>query len=166
MHVARPILLRALLPALTLALLCSPNLPAQQGTGTQNWNWFQYDSGLGVNGYDLVSFFVNHRAQRGYIKHAVDYAGERWYFTNKRHAKVFRRDPERYLPAYGAHCAFGASRGYLVRGEPKAWTVHDGKLYLNYNRGVRRTWLKDIDNYIARADANWPQLRDAPAPGQ
>ena len=33
-----------------------------------------------------------------------------------------------------------------------------GKLYLNYNEDIRKTWSKDIPGYIAKADAKWPQV--------
>lgn len=38
----------------------------------------------------------------------------------------------------------------------------DGTLYLNYDKGVQERWLKDIPGYVAKADANWPGLKDQP----
>jgi hypothetical protein len=38
-----------------------------------------------------------------------------------------------------------------------AWSVVDGKLYLNYDRNVQASWVKDIPGYIRKADANWPK---------
>lgn len=43
---------------------------------------------------------------------------------------------------------------------PEAWTLIDGKLYLNYSTQVMRAWRSDTDGFIAAADANWPALRD------
>ena len=43
--------------------------------------------------------------------------------------------------------------------EPDAWTVFDGKLYLNYNQSVRRQWSGDIPGYRRKADTNWPLIR-------
>jgi hypothetical protein len=35
--------------------------------------------------------------------------------------------------------------------------VVDGKLYLNYDRGVQKSWLADAPGYIRKADGNWPK---------
>ena len=50
------------------------------------------------------------------------------------------------------------SQGYTAKGDPQQWTVVDGKLYLNYNASVRRTWRRDIPGNIAKANANWPRV--------
>jgi hypothetical protein len=34
----------------------------------------------------------------------------------------------------------------------------DGKLYLNYSKGVQKTWEKDVPGNIQKADQNWPAL--------
>lgn len=49
-------------------------------------------------------------------------------------------------------------RGYKVGTDPAAFTIHGGRLYLNYSLPVRATWLKDTDAYIDKADANWVTL--------
>ena len=43
--------------------------------------------------------------------------------------------------------------------EPEAWSIVDGRLYLNYDLSVRKTWLGRTRTYIARADGSWPRLR-------
>ena len=48
------------------------------------------------------------------------------------------------------------SRGYAVDTDPKAFTIVDGKLYLNHTLAVRSTWKKNIPGNIAKADRNWP----------
>jgi hypothetical protein len=47
------------------------------------------------------------------------------------------------------------SRNFVVSSDPNAFTVVDGKLYLNYSLKVRNTWLKDVPGNIVKADANW-----------
>jgi hypothetical protein len=42
--------------------------------------------------------------------------------------------------------------------EPAAFTVVDGKLYLNYNADVRKDWSKDIPGMVSKADRNWPEV--------
>ena len=50
------------------------------------------------------------------------------------------------------------SRGYTASIVPEAWRIVDGKLYLNYSKGVQRAWEEDIPGNIKLGDKNWPQL--------
>lgn len=56
----------------------------------------------------------------------------------------------------GDYCAYAVSKGATAKGEPLAWTIADGKLYLNYSEDVRSLWRQDIPGNIAKADGNWP----------
>jgi hypothetical protein len=48
--------------------------------------------------------------------------------------------------------------GYAVKIEPDAWSIVDGKLYLNYDKSVQAKWQADVPGYIRKADANWPKV--------
>ena len=37
-----------------------------------------------------------------------------------------------------------------------AWSLVDGKLYLNYNRSIQQKWMLDLPEVIGKADKNWP----------
>ena len=52
--------------------------------------------------------------------------------------------------------AFAAAHNAVAPTEPDAWTVHEGKLYLNYNTYVRSQWLEDVPGNVAKADGFWP----------
>ncbi len=112
--------------------------------------------GLAIGGYDAVAYFTQGRARRGIGAHAHDWQGVRWLFASDAHRAAFAAEPERYAPRYGGYCAYGMSQGYKAPVDPEAWTVSDGRLYLNYNRIVRRLWLTDVPGYLSKADANWP----------
>lgn len=147
-------------PALWLAtglalVSLSPQAPAAQ------YRFYDYGNGLGNDGYDPVAYFTKNKALKGKAKHTSELGGYTWRFTSARHKQMFDADPDKYLPVFGGHCAFGASKGYLVRGSPQAWTVYKGKLYLNYSIPVRTSWTRSIDRNIARAERHWPRLRDS-----
>jgi YHS domain-containing protein len=114
--------------------------------------------GLAIRGYDPVAYFRDRGPRIGKPEFQVRHGGATWRFASAEHKALFEATPERYLPAYGGFCAYGTSRGYLVKIEPEAWSIVDGRLYLNYDLGVRQTWLGRTPTYIARADANWPRL--------
>lgn len=114
--------------------------------------------GVAIRGYDPVAYFRNGGPRPGKAEFTVRHGGATWRFASAEHKALFEADPEHYLPAYGGFCAYGTSRGYLVKIEPEAWSIVDGRLYLNYDLGVRETWLGRTKTYIARAEGNWPRL--------
>lgn len=114
--------------------------------------------GLAIRGYDPVAYFRDGGPRQGKPEFSVRHGGATWRFASAGHKALFEADPQRYLPAYGGFCAYGASRGYLVKIEPEAWSIVDGRLYLNYDLGVRETWARRTETYITRADGNWPRL--------
>lgn len=113
---------------------------------------------LAIRGYDPVAYFRDGGPRLGKPEFSVRHGGATWHFASAEHKALFEADPERYLPAYGGFCAYGTSRGYLVKIEPEAWSIVEGRLYLNYDLGVQKTWLGRTKTYIARADGGWPRL--------
>jgi len=114
--------------------------------------------GLAIRGYDPVAYFRDGGPRQGKAEFSVRHGGASWRFASAEHKALFEADPQRYLPAYGGFCAYGTSRGYLVKIEPEAWSIVDGRLYLNYDHGVRATWAGRTKTYIARAEGSWPRL--------
>jgi hypothetical protein len=74
--------------------------------------------------------------------------------------ELFKTNPEKYIPQFGGYCAFGMSRGYKAETQPEAWTMVDGKLYLNYNKKVREEWNKNQVDFISKASSNWVKVKD------
>ncbi|MEP0744805.1 MAG: YHS domain-containing (seleno)protein, partial [Anderseniella sp.] len=59
---------------------------------------------------------------------------------------------------YGGYCAWAVSQGYTASTDPDAWSIVDGKLYLNYSKSVQKNWEKDVPGHITSADKNWPTV--------
>jgi len=117
-------------------------------------------SGKAIHGYDPVAYFTDGKPVRGDSTVTYTHEGATWQFATPAHRDAFKADPQKYTPQYGGYCAFGTSRGYKAPTEPDAWTIVDGKLYLNYNAKVRTDWNKDQSGYIQKADKNWPKIKD------
>jgi YHS domain-containing protein len=137
---------------LGLSLFVYTNLSAQQDE-------IYVKDNSAIGGYDVVSYFKDGKPVKGFSEFSVMYKGANWLFSNKANADLFKATPEKYEPQYGGYCAFGCSRGYKAKTSPDAWTIIDGKLYLNYNTDVRETWNKDQNVYIKKADANWIDIK-------
>lgn len=114
--------------------------------------------GVAIHGYDPVAYFVEGEPRQGKPELAVERDGARWLFSSEANKQRFEADPAHFLPVYGGYCAYGVSQGYLVKIDPEAWSIVNDRLYLNYDLNVRDEWLKDVPGYLAKADANWPNL--------
>lgn len=108
-----------------------------------------------IRGYDPVAYHTEMMPVKGDPQYSYEYNNAIWQFASEENRKLFRDDPERYSPQYGGFCAYAMSNGLVVSTDPQAWKIEGGKLYLNYSPGVRKTWLKDVPGYVARADAKW-----------
>ena len=123
-----------------------------------NYNVNVDKKNLAVQGYDLVAYFEDHKPVKGSEEFSFKYESATYYFASKAHLNTFKKNPEKYLPEYGGFCAYGVSRGYAVGIDPDAWSIVDGKLYLNYSLKVQKTWSEDKPGYIKKADQNWPTV--------
>ncbi len=114
------------------------------------------ENGIAIDGSDPVAYFTEGRPVAGDASITHDWNGATWRFSSDENRAAFAADPEAYAPQYGGYCAFAVSEGYTASTIPEAWTIHEGKLYLNFSRGVQRRWARDIPGRVAAADANWP----------
>lgn len=110
-----------------------------------------------IDGYDPVGYFTEGRAVRGTPDFQMKWRGRIWSFANAEHLEAFRAGPEKYAPQYGGYCAYGMSEGYLADVDPAAWTVVDGKLYLNFDAGILEKWRATQQKRIEQADAHWAE---------
>lgn len=116
------------------------------------------EGGIAIRGADPVAYFTQSAPVIGSADHALMWKDATWQFDSAANMAAFEADPMRYAPAFGGYCAFAASRGYLAPTVPEAWTVYDGRLYLNANLRARELWLQDVPGNIAKGEANWPGI--------
>ncbi len=108
-----------------------------------------------IRGYDPVAYFTQNEAVRGSKKITYEYRDAKWRFASEENRELFKADPEKYIPQYGGYCAKAMSDDRFLKIDPKAWTIIDDKLYLNYSSRTRSTWRKDQSGLIAQADTFW-----------
>lgn len=117
--------------------------------------------GLAIRGYDPVAYFTDAAARQGAAEFAFEWSGATWHFTSAEHRDLFAAQPTKYAPQFGGHCAWAVSNDYLYESDPTVWAIHEGKLYLNYNRDVQKKWSADRGAAIVRGEKNWPRLSTA-----
>lgn len=116
-----------------------------------------------LNGYDAVAYFTENEAIKGSSKYTASYNGAIYQFSSKKHRNLFQTAPAKYAPVYGGYCAFGTALGKKFAVNGKAFEIVDGKLYVNKNLSVYKTWKKDIPSNIQKADNNWQTIETVPA---
>ncbi|MCU0403728.1 MAG: YHS domain-containing protein [Chitinophagaceae bacterium] len=113
---------------------------------------------VAVSGYDAVAYFTEEKAVKGSEAMSLEWGGATWLFSSEKNRDLFQKNPKLYAPQYGGYCAYGASNGYKAPTDPEAWTIVGGKLYLNYSKKVKETWLPDTAARIISADRYWQSL--------
>jgi YHS domain-containing protein len=121
---------------------------------------FTGKNGVAINGYDPVAYFTQQKALVGNDAFTFEWSGSKWKFVSQANLDSFKMAPEKYAPQYGGFCAYGTSENHLSPTDPKAWTIVNNKLYLNYNLDVKQLWIKDTATRIKAADGYWPALKN------
>ena len=145
--------LLVLTAALLLAVLAPAAGPARAGSPL-----FHTENGVAIRGYDTVAYFRRGEAVPGRPDIAVAWKGAIWRFASQDNREAFEANPRAYAPRFGGYCAYAVSRGYLAAGDPQAWEIVDGRLYLIHDPALKRVWERDVAGNLALAEANWPAL--------
>ncbi|MEP7109361.1 MAG: YHS domain-containing (seleno)protein [Ferruginibacter sp.] len=120
-----------------------------------------FKTGAGaIRGYDPVAYFKEGQPVKGGTGLSFEWKGSVWLFSTKENLELFKATPEKYAPQYGGYCAYGTADGHKASTDPGAWTIVDGKLYLNYNKNVQSLWNKKQKEFIEQANNNWPKIKD------
>jgi YHS domain-containing protein len=112
-------------------------------------------SGSALKGYDAVAYFTVNNAVKGDPRYEYVWNGAKWYFSSEENMTKFRERPEDFAPQFGGYCSYAVSEGYTADGDPEAWKVVEGKLYLNYNRSVKQKWEQNQTERIEKGKKNW-----------
>jgi YHS domain-containing protein len=135
---------RRLLALVVLALFTG--LPAQAQSVAE--------PAVALRGIDVVSYFKVGGPVPGQTEFRHDFDGARYLFSSAQNRAAFVAEPDRWLPQFSGLCATGISLGKEFKGDPDAWKVVDGKLYLYHSAPVRAKGEADPAT-IARAHQNW-----------
>jgi hypothetical protein len=142
---------------LALAALCPAAHASAQGK-PKPAVFTEFSSKLAIDGYDAVAYFSTGKPVKGIVEHAVTWNGATWHFASADNKRAFEAAPDKFAPQYGGYCAWAVSEGYTAKGDPRHWRIEGGRLYLNYNASVQKSWEKDIPGHIAKGDRNWPKV--------
>ncbi len=115
--------------------------------------------GVAVDGFDVVAYFTDKAPREGLAEHSVSYLGKDWHFASSEHAALFAADPAAYAPQANGYCSYAVSEGYTAEVDViDGWAVIEGKLYLNWNRDVRNTFVAEQSVRVPNVASNAPAV--------
>src|SRR5665647_463050 len=115
-------------------------------------------TGVAIEGYDPVAYFVDARAEVGLEDFEASQAGAVWRFRNEGNRASFAAHPEIYGPRFGGYDPIDLARGVTVAGNPNFWLVSGQRLYLFSREESRDAFAADPARVLREANARWPQI--------
>lgn len=134
--------------------------PIAEATAKTVYNASRWTS-VAIEGTDPVAYFTAGKPVEGSRDFTHEWNGAKWRFSSAKNRDLFKANPEKYAPQFGGWCAYAVSQGYTASIEPEAWSIVDGKLYLNYSLSVRKQWQADVPGHIRQGEKNWPRVSKA-----
>lgn len=117
---------------------------------------------LVLKGHDPVAYFTDGKPVKGDAKLSFDWDEGRYYFANAKHRDLFAANPERYAPQFGGYCTGSMSSGATREGDPDAWIIRDGKLYVFGQTKFKDVAEKDpayLPSKLQGAAKNWNEKK-------
>ena len=134
-------------------IFATPSLADEINTG-------RLDS-IAIQGYDTMAYWTKGQSVEGEDTYEVEWKDATWRFASQEEAEAFAKDPDRYAPLYGGHCANAMSLNKKVRADAEIWRIYGDHLALFAAERGRTRWDEnDWEALKAAADANWEELRD------
>lgn len=119
-------------------------------------------SGVAIDGYSPVSYFTLGKAEPGDPRFQVEHRGVTYHLTSSEQVELFKKDPDRYEPAYGGWCAFGMAVADKFPVDPKSFKIVDGRLLLFLNNAqvnALALWNEGKQNELLRkAETHWKKV--------
>ena len=115
-------------------------------------------NGVILDGYDPVAFFTDNKPVMGSEQFQFTYDEAIYHFASKEHLDLFKGNPEKYKPQYGAWCAYAVSLGRVAPIDVNTFSIVNGRLFIQHNQRAVNGWNKDVPGNIVLADKYWPAV--------
>lgn len=132
---------------------------------TQKKSEVSISSSYALGGTDPVSYFTKGQPEQGSKEFSYEWKDATWIFSSRQHLDSFSANPDKYAPQYGGWCAYGCSAGRKATTDPNAWTIVNGKLYLNHSPTKKSRLKENIEaaeihlsaEELGTIDRNFPE---------
>ena len=142
-----------------LASLAGQGLPGSvAGAATTERVVANRFTGLAIEGFDPVAYFVDARPMPGLADFETSQAGAVWRFRTEGNRASFAAHPEVYGPRFGGYDPIDLARGVTVAGTPRFWLISGQRLYLFGREDNRDAFAAEAERILREANARWPEL--------
>lgn len=114
--------------------------------------------GVILNGCDPVGFFTENKPVKGNAAYAFNYEDATYYFASQQHLDLFKSNPEKYKPQFGAWCAYAVSLGRVAPIDVNTFSIVNGRLVIQHNQKAVKGWNEDVQGNLKLADKYWPKV--------
>ncbi len=115
--------------------------------------------GVALMGYDAVAYFKAGEAMPGAGHIALRWRGLLWHFASVENRAAFEANPRAYAPQFGGLCPIALSRGEVVLGDPRNWTIRDGKLFFSASPEGIEELRGNMNSFVSRAAEEFHSLQ-------
>ena len=115
-------------------------------------------SGVAIEGFDPVAYFVDGAAVQGTAEFEANLWGAVWRFRNEGNRASFLAHPEVYGPQFGGYDPVDIARGVIIAGNPRFFAIAAQRLYLFSREDNRDAFAADPARFLRSANALWPVL--------
>jgi YHS domain-containing protein len=116
------------------------------------------DKGVILDGYDPVAFFTDNKPVKGNEQFQFTHDEAIYHFASQEHLDLFKKNPEKYKPQFGAWCAYAVSLGRVAPIDVNTFSIVNDRLFIQHNQRAVNGWNKDIAGNIVLADKYWPEV--------
>ena len=109
-------------------------------------------SGLAIEGFDPVAYFVDRHPVLGLPEYEAAEAGAVWRFRNEGNRASFVAHPDIYGPQFGGYDPTDVARGVTFAGNPRFWVITGERLYLFGLEASRDAFAADPERVSAAGE--------------
>jgi len=117
-------------------------------------------SGVAIEGFDPVAYFVTGAAVQGTGEFEANLWGAVWRFRNEGNRASFLAHPEVYGPQFGGYDPADIARGVTIAGNPRFFVISAERLYLFSREDNRDAFAADPERFLYEDGKRWPGLLD------
>jgi YHS domain-containing protein len=117
-------------------------------------------SGVAIEGFDPVAYFVDGTAVQGTAEFEANLWGAVWRFRNEGNRASFLAHPEIYGPQFGGYDPADIARGVAIAANPHFFVISDQRLYLFSREANRDAFAADPERFLDEVGKRWPALQE------
>jgi YHS domain-containing protein len=117
-------------------------------------------SGVAIEGFDPVAYFVDGTAVQGTAEFEANLWGAVWRFRNEGNRASFLAHPEIYGPQFGGYDPADIARGVAIASNPRFFVISAQRLYLFSRETNRDAFAADPERFLYEVGKRWPALQE------